>query len=72
MSYADNRPGISRADDGKRWEAFVADKGRIIVLGVYPTIRQAVAARKAYWASTPAVRKGLPAQRRAATKRTRR
>jgi hypothetical protein len=37
--------GVYRADDGKRWEAYVADRGELILLGVYPTIRKAVAAR---------------------------
>jgi hypothetical protein len=41
--------GVYRADDGKRWEAYVADKGDLILLGIYPTIRAAATARAKYW-----------------------
>jgi hypothetical protein len=45
--------GVYRADDGKGWEAYVADvvKGKpdLILLGVYATKRAAVAARAKYW-----------------------
>jgi hypothetical protein len=40
--------GVYRADDGKRWEAYVMH-GDLKLLGVYPTIRAAVAARAKYW-----------------------
>jgi hypothetical protein len=45
--------GVYRASGGKGWEAYVADvvKGKpdLVLLGVYPTIRAAVAARTKYW-----------------------
>jgi hypothetical protein len=40
--------GVYRADDGKRWEAYVMEKD-LVLLGVYRTIRAAVAARAQYW-----------------------
>ena len=49
MSKRREPPGVYRTDDGKRWEAYVADHGRFTLLGVYPTVRKAVAARAAYW-----------------------
>jgi hypothetical protein len=48
--------GVYRADDGKRWEAYVADGGDLVLLGVYPTIRAAVAARAKYWKAKDARR----------------
>jgi hypothetical protein len=45
--------GVYRSGDGKSWDAYVADtvKGKpdLILLGTYPTIRAAVAARVQYW-----------------------
>jgi hypothetical protein len=41
--------GVSRAEDGKRWKAEVLERKGFIALGVYPTIRAAVAARAKYW-----------------------
>jgi hypothetical protein len=41
--------GVYRADDGKRWEAYVAEKKNLRLLGIYPTIRAAAAARAKYW-----------------------
>jgi hypothetical protein len=46
-------PGVYRTDDGKRWEAYVADHGKFTLLGVYPTIHKAVAARASYWKKRP-------------------
>jgi hypothetical protein len=40
--------GVYRAADGKRWEAYVMEKD-LVLLGVYATIRAAVAARTEYW-----------------------
>lgn len=40
--------GVHRASDGKGWEAYVMDKD-LVLLGVYPTIRAAAAARVEYW-----------------------
>ena len=40
--------GIYRADDGKRWEAYVMERD-LVLLGVYPTVRAAAAARAKYW-----------------------
>lgn len=40
--------GIYRADDGKRWEAYVMERD-LVLLGVYPTKRAAIAARAQYW-----------------------
>jgi hypothetical protein len=42
-------PGVFRDVTGKRWEAVVADKRRIILLGVYDTMREASARCAAYW-----------------------
>jgi hypothetical protein len=42
------RVGVYRASDGKRWEAYVMEKD-LVLLGVYSTIRAAVAARAKYW-----------------------
>jgi hypothetical protein len=52
---------VYRADDGKRWEAYVAvDSDDLLLLGVYRTIREAVAARAKYWKGSA---KGKPARR---------
>jgi hypothetical protein len=40
--------GVYRADDGKRWEAYVMERD-LVLLGVYATRRAAVAARAKYW-----------------------
>jgi hypothetical protein len=41
--------GIYRADDdGKQWEAYVMER-ELVLLGIYPTKRAAVAARAKYW-----------------------
>jgi len=40
--------GVYRASNGKGWEAYVMEKD-LVLLGVYPTIRAAVAARAKYW-----------------------
>jgi hypothetical protein len=40
--------GVYRADDGKRWEAYVMDNG-LVRLGAYATKRAAAAARAEYW-----------------------
>jgi hypothetical protein len=40
--------GVYRADDGKRWEAYVMEDD-LLLLGVYATKRAAVAARVQYW-----------------------
>jgi hypothetical protein len=40
------RAGVYRA--GKRWEAYVMEND-LVLLGAYPTIRAAVAARDKYW-----------------------
>jgi hypothetical protein len=40
--------GIYRADDGKRWEAYAMEKD-LVLLGIYATKRDAVAARQKYW-----------------------
>lgn len=40
--------GVYRANDGKRWEAYVLDK-KLKSLGVYATARAAAAARAEYW-----------------------
>lgn len=40
--------GVYRAKDGKRWEAYVMERD-LVLLGVYSTIRAAVAARAKYW-----------------------
>jgi hypothetical protein len=42
--------GIYRADGGKGWEAYVMERD-LVLLGVYPTKRAAVAARAKYWKS---------------------
>lgn len=42
------RVGVYRARDGKRWEAYVMERD-LKLLGIYPTIRAAVAARAKYW-----------------------
>jgi hypothetical protein len=41
--------GVRRAKDRKGWEAYVMGEDDIVLLGVYPTIRAAVAARARYW-----------------------
>jgi hypothetical protein len=42
--------GVYRAPDGKRWEAYViTERDALLRLGVYPTIREAAAARAKYW-----------------------
>jgi hypothetical protein len=41
-------PGVYRAADGKRWEAYVMKKD-LVLLGVYATKRAAVIARLKYW-----------------------
>lgn len=43
--------GVTRAADGKRWEAYVLVMGKDepVLLGTYPSIRAAVAARAQYW-----------------------
>jgi len=41
--------GVYRAADGKRWEAYVADRNRLLLLGIYNTKRAAAAARVKYW-----------------------
>ena len=40
--------GIHRANDGKRWEAYVMETD-LVLLGAYPTKRAAIAARAKYW-----------------------
>jgi hypothetical protein len=40
-------PGVYRNPKG--WEAYVAAPAKLILLGVYPTIRAAVSARHKYW-----------------------
>jgi hypothetical protein len=40
--------GVYRASSGKGWEAYVMERD-FVLLGVYPTIRAAVAARAKYW-----------------------
>jgi hypothetical protein len=42
------RAGVYRASDGKRWDAYVLDTD-LILLGTYPSIRAADAARDKYW-----------------------
>lgn len=42
--------GVYRADDGKRWEAYVMHKD-LVLLGTFATKRAAVAARAKYWNS---------------------
>jgi hypothetical protein len=41
--------GIYRADDGKRWEAYVMPGRTLVLLGVYTSKRAVVAARAKYW-----------------------
>jgi hypothetical protein len=41
--------GVSRAENGKGWKADVLERKGFVLLGVYPTIRAAVAARAKYW-----------------------
>jgi hypothetical protein len=48
--------GVYRASDGKRWESYVMEKD-LVLLGVYPTIRAAVAARAKYWTAKERKRK---------------
>jgi hypothetical protein len=40
--------GVYRADDGKRWEAYVAERD-LVLLGVFATRRAAAVARAKYW-----------------------
>jgi hypothetical protein len=40
--------GVYRADDGKRWEAYVMERD-LVRLGVFASKRAAVAARAQYW-----------------------
>jgi hypothetical protein len=47
--------GVYRANDGKRWEAYVMRKD-LVLLGVYATKRAAVAARVKYWKAKEARR----------------
>ena len=47
--------GVYRANDGKRWEAYVM-KRALVLLGVNPTKRAAIAARANYWKSPPSRR----------------
>lgn len=41
--------GVYRAEDGKGWEAYVMKPGDLALLGVFKTIKEAAAARAAYW-----------------------
>jgi hypothetical protein len=42
--------GVHRAAAGKGWEAYVMEEEQgLLLLGVFPTIRAAVAARAKYW-----------------------
>jgi endonuclease YncB( thermonuclease family) len=41
--------GVYRTDDGKQWEAYVAEKKTLRLLGIYATKRAAVTARTKYW-----------------------
>jgi hypothetical protein len=40
--------GVYRADDGKRWEAYVNDP-ELVCIGVFNTPKQAANARTKYW-----------------------
>jgi hypothetical protein len=40
--------GVYRANDGKRWEAYVMEKD-LVRLGTYATKRAAITARLKYW-----------------------
>jgi hypothetical protein len=47
-------PGVYRSGDGKHWTAFVvASAKKLKLLGDYPTIAAAVAARTNYWKARP-------------------
>src|SRR5262245_47495301 len=50
--------GVQRASDGKQWEAYVLNRNNEQLLGVYPTIHAAVAARAKYWKERGAAREG--------------